>query len=147
MDIKDRQPRISVTMKSLVPLKLAKKYGHYGYVRTNKRYDRIKKRHGSVYYVWYIQGRPLVDDFIDKVGPYSRAKSGQFKLLHDALRILDKEPRVKGWKEEIGKIDKQLKELHHKNPPITPEAASQLDELKHGWREWIRPDTVIEAEP
>ncbi|MCJ7632442.1 hypothetical protein MUP77_08625 [Candidatus Bathyarchaeota archaeon] len=140
MDIKRWQPRISVTMKSLEPSKLGKKYGRYWYVRTNKRY-------GSVYYLWYIQGRPLIDDFIDRVGRYSRVKPEQFKLLHDALRILDKQPRVPEWKEEIRKIDNQLKELHHKNPTITPEAACYLDEKQPGWREWVRPGTVIERKP
>jgi hypothetical protein len=139
MDIKRWQPRISVKMKSLEPFELAQKYGHYWYVSINKRY-------GSVYYAWYIQG-PMMADFIDNVKPYSRIKSEQFKLLHNAQRICDKKPRVPGWKEEIRKIDEQLKELHHKNPPIVPEAACYLDEKRPGWREWIQPGTVIKNEP
>ena len=138
IDIKSRQPRISVTMKSDEPLRLAKRYGHLWYVGTNKKY-------GSIYYSWYIQGRPLIDDFIDMLRDLSRVKKEQFKLLHEASEI--SKDREDGWKDEIKKIAEQLKDLHHKNPVATLEAASILDKRRPGWRGWVRRGTVIESEP
>lgn len=53
----------------------------------------------------------------------------------------------RGWKSEIKKIAKKLRKLHHKNPKVIFEAARHLDEKKPGWRDWVRPDTIIETKP
>ena len=138
LDINNKQPRIRVGMKSLEPLKFAKKYGGYWY-------PGVDKRRGTVFYTWYIQQTPLIDDFIKSVMPYSKAKREEFQLLQKALRIRD--AKQNGWKDEIRKITQKLRELHHINPVVTFKAAGKLDETKPGWREWVRSGTVIETEP
>lgn len=138
LDIHGIQVRIRVGMKSLEPLKFAKKYGGYWY-------PRVDKRKGTVSYTWYIQQRPLIDDFIESVMPYSKIKREEFQLLQKALRIHD--AKQNGWKDEIRKITHKLRELHHMNPVVTFEAAVKFDETKPGWREWVCPGTVIETEP
>jgi hypothetical protein len=137
LGIKDYQPRIIVKMKNIEPLKLAEKYGIYWYVDCSKNYR-------SIYYSWYIQGSPLIDHFIERLMPHSRAKKVQFALLLMALQIRKAEKL--GWANEIARIDEQLKKLHKANPVVTSEAAHLLDKKRPGWREWVPPDTKIESE-
>ena len=138
LDIVGTRLRIRVGMKSLEPAKLAKKYGGYWY-------PRVDKRKGTISYTWYIQTRPLIDDFIKSVMPYSKVKNEEFRLLQKALKIRD--AALNGWKDEIRKLREKLRELHHKNPVVIFRAACKFDEKKPGWREWIQPGTLIETKP
>jgi hypothetical protein len=136
LDVAGTQPRIRIGMKNLAPVKLAKQYGGYWYPSANKK-------HGTISYTWYIQSKPLIDDFVKLVMPYSRVKYKEFELLSKALEIQDAKPNE--WKNEIKEIGKELRRMHHMNPIVIFRAACKLDERKPNWRGWVRKGTIIET--
>jgi len=136
LDVHYTQPRIRIGMKNLEPVKLAKQYGGYWYPSAHKKY-------GTISYTWYIQSKPLIDDFVKLVMPYSRVKRKEFALLSKTLEIRDTKPD--GWKNEIKKIGKELRKMHRRNPIVIFRAACKLDEKKPGWRDWVRQGTIIET--
>lgn len=137
LDIQNTQLRIRVGMKSLLPVRLARLYGGCWY-------PEVRKEKGTVSYTWYIRSK-LLEEVVELVMPYSKVKREEFELLRKALEIQAKKER--GWKSEMRKIAKKLRELHHMNPTVIFKAARKLDETTPGWREWVRPGTVIEMEP
>lgn len=138
LDIAGTQPRIRIGMKDLQPVRLAKQYG-------GNWYPTADKRNGTISYTWYIQSKPLIDEFVEFVMPYSRVKQEEFEQLRKALKILRAKPD--GWKNEIKESGKKLRKMHHKNPVVIFRAARKLDEKKPGWREWVPAGTLIETKP
>lgn len=136
LDIRRTEPRISIKMKSIEPLNLAKKYGGYWYVQVNRKI-------GSVYYLWYVSKRPLLDNLVTGVMGYSRIKKEQFSLLFKALEIT--KAQQPGWKDQTKELANKLHRMHHENPAVTREAAESLDDKKPGWREYVQEGTTIEC--